>query len=1222
MSRARRAGSVALPIAMILATAVATLANAARRPEAVRPHAAAAVGVAAAVAWPVSTLVVSELETGGASASDEFAEIANTGSVPVDLAGLELVYATSTGSTVTRKASWTTTRILDPGRHLLVTNAAGIHAAIADLTYSGGFAATGGAIVLRPIGGAPIDAVAWGDATSSFVEGSAAPAPAAGSSIERLPGGAAGNGTDTNDNLADFTVAIPNPQNLASAATPDPGETPTPTATATATPAPTPTPTSTPTSTPTPTPTATPTATATPTPTPTETAAVSPTPTPTPTPTATATPTPTATPTVSPTPTPTPTPAPTISIADARALPDGATVRITGVLTTDLGAIDAARNGFVQDETGGIAIRLDAAFVTPVPAGTTVTVDGSLGSYFSLRVLNVPTASVAAGPLVALPEPLGSTTGAAAEALEGVSLAVSGSVMEAPTPLADGLGITIDDGTGPLRLVVSDAALAGQSVRTGDVVHAVGPLGQRDSSGTGLAGYRLHATLAGELIVDPPPTPSPSPTPSATPVPTVPPVSTPTPTATSTGSIAPTASPPATATPAPTPTGSPSATSSPSPVPSAAVASIAAARTSPIGSRATVSGVVTAPAGRLGTPALIAIQDGSGAIVIRLPDDVTRPALGARVVVTGSVADPYGQIEIRALTAFRVDGSASLPGPVSIDGASIGDAVESLLVRTEGTVDGRPIKSTSGDLTFVITTAHGPIRIAADASVGLTTAAVVPNDRIRVTGVVGQRASRKGADDGFRIWIRSLADITRLSAATSGPSQAPTPTPTGSAGASAPAGSVRTIAAAIVAGSGTATVEGSVTTPSTLLDATHRRIVIQDRTAAIEILLPGGTAAPPVGAKVRVSGDVGRAYGAPRIKAETMSRRGSETVAPIEIRVAPGAAHEWRLVRVSGDVVDVHRAGDKWTAELEVGGAKIPIAGLAGAGIPSSALTEGRTAVVVGIVRRPYPSASDRRFTIVPRSSADIVSGSASGQLTTPGGSGAPSASQAPGAAAGGGVAAGGASGASASGAPSDVDVADLSTHIGDVVRIGGLVEAVDADGFRLNDGTGTTDVRFTPAAADVAGSILVGDALNAIGRVERGPDGGSPVLRVEDPAGITLVADLGDADVDVAGSANPSADSATPSDGRLSLAAGLSDPTMPGVGTAGIVLVSITSLAVTLLRRRRMRRRLAARIAQRLGALTVAPVVAAGNGSSAHPTALSSTTPAGVPPDAATVGP
>src|SRR5207247_5983783 len=100
----------------------------------------------AAVTWPVSTLLVSEVQTGGASASDEFAEITNAGPTAVDLAGLELVYATSTGSTVTRKASWSATNLLEPGRHLLIANTSGIYASLADATYSGGFAATGGAI--------------------------------------------------------------------------------------------------------------------------------------------------------------------------------------------------------------------------------------------------------------------------------------------------------------------------------------------------------------------------------------------------------------------------------------------------------------------------------------------------------------------------------------------------------------------------------------------------------------------------------------------------------------------------------------------------------------------------------------------------------------------------------------------------------------------------------------------------------------------------------------------------------------------------------------------------------------------------------------------------------------------------------------------------------------------------------------------------------------------
>jgi len=218
--------------------------------------------VAAAVAWPVSMgLLVSEVQTGGASASDEFVELYNAGASAADLGGLELVYVSSSGASITRKAAWASPALVGPGAHLLVANAAGVHSPAADATYTGGLAATGGAVVLRPAGGTPIDAVAWGDAANAFVEGAAAIAPAAGSSIERLPGGPAGNGVDTNVNRDDLVArAVPGPQNLASPPVvgPAPTEPPVTHPPATDPPAETPTPTGTPPPAEPPTPTGTP----------------------------------------------------------------------------------------------------------------------------------------------------------------------------------------------------------------------------------------------------------------------------------------------------------------------------------------------------------------------------------------------------------------------------------------------------------------------------------------------------------------------------------------------------------------------------------------------------------------------------------------------------------------------------------------------------------------------------------------------------------------------------------------------------------------------------------------------------------------------------------------------------------------------------------------------------------------------------------------------------
>jgi hypothetical protein len=837
-----------------------------------------------------------------------------------------------------------------------------------------------------------------------------------------------------------------------------------------------------------------------------------------------------------------------------------------------LGAIDGARNGFVQDATAGIALRLDAALASPIPAGSTVAAEGTLGSYFSLRVITVTAASVTVTGGADLPEPLGASTGAADESLEGLRLQVAGSVTEAPSALADGLGVTIDDGSGPLRLVVAADALDGAAVHTGDRITAIGPLGQRDSSGTGAAGYLVHVIGTGTLTVEEPtpsprPTPLPSPTPDPTPDPTPVPSSTPAPSPTGT----PTPSTPPSAPPSVTP--SPSATSTPVPV-----VTIAAARGHAIGAGVTVSGVVTAPPGRLGTPALIPIDDGSGAIVVRMPADGPRPSLGDRILAAGTLADPYGQLEVRGLTTFLVIGTGAVPAATSVTGVDLGESTEARLVTLAGTVEGRPVKSTSGDLAIVVTTANGSARVLADASAGLSATFVAKGDQVRITGVAGQHASRKGALDGYRVWIRGSGDVART---TSAPTASPGPS-SSPADASQPP-TARTIAAAILAGSGSVTITATVTAPAALLDATRRRIVVQDASAAVEVLLPAAMTPPGVGRRVRIAGEVGRAYGAPRIRAASLATLGMDPVAALELRAAPTAAVEWRLVRIRGEVVEVHRSGDRWTAELLASGVRTLVVGLPGAGIPSSGLVEGRTATIVGIVRRPYPSATDQRFAIVPRTARDVTLGGPADDASA--GRGGASAT-------GNGAGAAAPSGRDPVAGPLDANLVDLPGRVGNQVRVGGLVETTQSDGFRLDDGTAVARVRLVGAATDLAGSIVVGDALNATGRVVRDPTSGEVLVEVDDPGGIVLAGDLGGPDpaADQATAAAASDPAACADPGGVTLGGALSGPALPEVSAIGLILISIASLAVSVLRRRRMQRRLAARIATRLAAITPGP--------------------------------
>ena len=594
----------------------------------------------AAVTWPVSTtLLVGEVVTGGTTASDEFVEIVNAGLADADLGGLELVYVSASGASVSRKVGWSAGSIIPSGRRLLLANSAGSYAALADGTWTGGLAATGGALVLRPVGGQPVDSVGWGDAVSMYVEGTAASAPAAGSSLERRSDGDAGGSVDTNDNAADFLIqASPVPRGLA-----DP-------------PVPTPSPSTTPEPTPTPEPTASP----------------------SPTPPPTATPAPTSTPAPTPGPTATPAPSP-LPIAAARALPDGSAATVEGVITVSVGVLDDGRGGFIQDATAGIAVLLDADIATPIPAGTAVRVDGVVDDRYAQRTLRVSIAPAVIG-LAPLPAAVETATGAVGEGLEGSRATLAGAVTAAPEPLSTGLAVAIDDGSGPTRLLL----LPGLDVApaAGDQVVAVGVVGQRDSSGTGMEGYRVLVGDPADIAIAPAPTPAPSsppPTPTPTPVPsaTPEPTTTPTPTATPT----PTETPPPTPTPEPTatptapPSSSPSPTASPTPAPSPvpALVPVGQARLQPIGSRVHVQGIVTSGAGQAGIGSLVTVQDGQAGVFVRLPDDLPSVERGSRLDVVGRLHDPYGQLEVRSDPgAATIAAGGPEPDPVPTTAAGVG----------------------------------------------------------------------------------------------------------------------------------------------------------------------------------------------------------------------------------------------------------------------------------------------------------------------------------------------------------------------------------------------------------------------------------------------------------------------------------------------------------------------------------------------------------------------
>lgn len=174
-----------------------------------------------------ANLVVSEVQiTGGAGmTTNDFVEIYNPTSAPVDLDGVRLVKRTATGTTDTTLKSWTSSAAVPAHGWYLWANSAFTTIAATPDTTTTGTLADGNGVALRMGAedtGVIIDSVGWGTAMNAFVEGTVFPVnPGAGASIERMPGGTEGNGTDTNVNASDFMLRdAADPQNSASAPAP------------------------------------------------------------------------------------------------------------------------------------------------------------------------------------------------------------------------------------------------------------------------------------------------------------------------------------------------------------------------------------------------------------------------------------------------------------------------------------------------------------------------------------------------------------------------------------------------------------------------------------------------------------------------------------------------------------------------------------------------------------------------------------------------------------------------------------------------------------------------------------------------------------------------------------------------------------------------------------------------------------------------------------------
>ncbi len=174
-----------------------------------------------ALARPLAstTLLISEIQAGSSTdANREFIEIYNASSSVLSLNGYQLVYRSAAGISDLPVYTFRITETIPAYGHFLLVQSGKNVGTTPDGTFPQLLRADGAGLALKS-SGTVIDSVGWGDATNIYVEGSAAAAIPNDQSIERLPGGAFGNGQDTDNNANDFQVlTTPTPQNTTSPA--------------------------------------------------------------------------------------------------------------------------------------------------------------------------------------------------------------------------------------------------------------------------------------------------------------------------------------------------------------------------------------------------------------------------------------------------------------------------------------------------------------------------------------------------------------------------------------------------------------------------------------------------------------------------------------------------------------------------------------------------------------------------------------------------------------------------------------------------------------------------------------------------------------------------------------------------------------------------------------------------------------------------------------------
>ena len=183
---------------------------------------------------PATGVVISQIYGGGGNSGstyrNDFIELYNGGTTPVDLTGWSVQYASTSGTSWTNKTNLTSV-ILAPGQYYLVQEAAGSGGTVSlptpDASGSISMAAGAGKVALvrstTALSGAcpktdlsVVDFVGYGTGTNCYLgSGPTATINASTAALRAFNGQ-----QDSHDNAADFSVGAPNPRNTSSTTLP------------------------------------------------------------------------------------------------------------------------------------------------------------------------------------------------------------------------------------------------------------------------------------------------------------------------------------------------------------------------------------------------------------------------------------------------------------------------------------------------------------------------------------------------------------------------------------------------------------------------------------------------------------------------------------------------------------------------------------------------------------------------------------------------------------------------------------------------------------------------------------------------------------------------------------------------------------------------------------------------------------------------------------------